>query len=116
LDTESVGRYCAAVDAVSAAYTGGPGTRVPPLAAMAFALREVLQQVELPAGALHSGQELETYRALPLGSTLLCDAVVSQRSLRGGWIFLSIDFEAVLEGESRPALTARTSVMVPQRT
>jgi hypothetical protein len=86
----------------------------PPLAVAAFALREMLAQVDLPPGAIHSGQEIATYGNIPVGSVLVCEATVSQRSVRGGWVVQVIDFEAT-DGEGGPLVfSARTSVMSPQ--
>ena len=114
LDFHTVERYRSAVKAFSPAYEDGQLRLVPPLAAMAFALREVLNQIQLPPGALHSSQEFEAHQALPEGTILLCDAIISQRTVRGGWLFLNIDFVANVESNGKPALSARTSVMIPQ--
>lgn len=117
LTADAVARYLTAVGADSTCYAGGPALQVaPPLAAVAFALREVQRQVALPAGTIHTGQEVHMYRGLPVGCVLSCETVVSQRSVRGNWIVLKIDIEATIVGDPAPALTACATLMFPQET
>jgi hypothetical protein len=115
LDPAAVRRYLNAVSDSSQVYDDGASVSLtPPLAIAAFALREMLAQVELPAGAVHSGQEIGSFRAIPVGSTLHCEAVVSQRSVRAGWVAIVVDFEASDPAGGPVLFSARTSVLSPQ--
>ncbi len=96
-------RYSRAVE------DGGKG--VPPLAAAAFALRRLLESMELPAGSLHAAQEVEFLGRLEAGATLELRAEVAQRSERAGFAAVVIEF--TLEGSGGPVLRGRSTVMAP---
>ena len=85
----------------------------PPLAVAARALGAVLETIELPAGALHTGQEVEAHAGVPIGSTLTLSGRIAQRSERAGLIISVIEFEATPEGAPTLAVTGRTTVMAP---
>ena len=115
LPADGVRRYLEAVEDQSGAYgqgSGGAGS-VPPLAAAALALRGILEQVRLPSGALHTGQELEFRRPLPVGASLRSRARVAQRSEMRGAVIAIIEFEVAEEGSSTPAVVGRATVMIP---
>jgi len=116
LSADDVCRYLEAVEDQSGAY-GGQGSdgagSVPPLAAAALALRSILEQVSLPPGALHTGQELEFRRPLPVGASLRSRARVAQRSEMRGAVIAVIEFDVAEEGSSAPAVVGRATVMMP---
>jgi hypothetical protein len=111
VSAEDVAFYLGAVQDESGVY----GDAVPPLAVAAAALRALLEQVELPAGTLHSAQEVECLAAVPAGAVLTMAGRVAQRSERGGFVASVIEFEVALEGSpAEPVLTGRATVMAPQ--
>lgn len=115
LDPAAVRKYREAVGDLSEVYDSDASESLtPPLAIAAFALREMLAQVELPPGAVHSGQEIVSYSGVPVGGSLHCEATVSQRSLRAGWVATVVDFQASDRAGGRVLFSARTSVLSPQ--
>jgi acyl dehydratase len=116
LDADDVHRYLEAVEDRSGAYGQGPEgpAWVPPLAVAALALRAVLQQVELPAGALHASQELEFRHPVPVGVALHSWARVAQRSEMRGAVVSVIEFEVEEEGSPGPAVVGRATVVAPR--
>jgi acyl dehydratase len=116
LTAEDVRRYLEAVEDCSGAYAHGPEgvAWVPPLAVAALALRAILEQVELSAGALHAGQEVEFRRPIAVGAALRSLARVAQRSEMRGTVASVVEFEVGEEGSSHPAVVGRATVMVPR--
>jgi acyl dehydratase len=115
LDAAAVRRYLEAVEDRSGAYGQGPEgpAWLPPLAVAALALRAIMGQVELPAGALHTGQEVEFRRPVPVGASLRSQARVAQRSEMRGAVISVIEFEVTEEGSSTPVVVGRATVMIP---
>jgi hypothetical protein len=110
-----VRRYLEAVEDRTGAYgegVDGPAW-VPPLAVAALTLRAVLEQVVLPAGALHTGQEVEFRRPVPVGSSLQPRARVAQRSEMRGAVISVVEFDVAEEGLADPAVIGRATVMMP---
>jgi acyl dehydratase len=85
----------------------------PPLAVAASALGALLDVIELPAGALHTGQEMEAHQGVPFGATLTLAGRIAQRSERAGLIISVIEFEVTPSGSDSAAVTGRTTVMTP---
>jgi hypothetical protein len=116
LTAEDVRRYLDAVEDRSGAY--GQGREgppwAPPLAIAALALRSILEQVRLPAGAVHTGQEVEFQRPIPVGAHLRSRARVAQRSEMRGVVVSVIEFNVEEEASPTPCVIGRATVMVPQ--
>jgi hypothetical protein len=85
----------------------------PPLAVAARALGALLETVELPAGTLHTGQEMRVQRGVPIAASLTLTGRIAQRSERAGLIISIIEFEVTEAGSASPALTGRTTVIGP---
>ena len=87
------------------------GGHVPPLAAVALGLAALQNQLYLPAGSLHTGQEVAHSASIPLGAELTLTARVAQRSERQGFVISVIEFE--IAQRNGIALRARTTIMAP---
>jgi hypothetical protein len=109
--------YLDAVEDRSGAYGQGPEgpAWAPPLALAALALRSILEQVELSAGAVHAGQEVEFHRPVPVGASLCSRARVAQRSEMRGAVVSVIEFDVAEEGSGATAAVGRSTVMTPGR-
>ena len=106
LDDAAVRRYLEAVGD-----RGAYGDGVPPLAAVALGLAALQEQLSLPAGALHTGQEVEHRAVIRRGASLSLQGRVAQRSERQGFVISVIEFE-IAEKETM-AVRARTTIMAP---
>lgn len=111
LTDEDVARYLAAVEDESGIYLERGLT--PPLAVAALALGALLESIELPAGTLHSGQELESRGGIPLGAALTLSGSIAQRSERAGMVISVIEFSVTAAGEPGGAIQGRTTVVAP---
>ena len=85
----------------------------PPLAVAARALGALLELMELPAGTLHTGQELTCTAAVPIGARLTVSGRIAQRSARAGLIISGIELALTIEGDDAPAISAKSTVMSP---
>jgi len=116
LGADDVRRYREAVEDHSSAYGQGPDgpAWAPPLAVAALALRAILDQVRLPAGAVHAGQEVEFRRPVPVGVFVRSRARVAQRSEMRGAVVSVIEFDVGEDGSATPAVVGRATVIAPR--
>lgn len=91
--------------------TNDYGDEVPPLAAVALGLNALQEQITLPEGSLHTGQEVEHSSGLRAGEALALTGRIAQRSERQGFVISVIEFE-VASGAGL-AIRARTTIMAP---
>ena len=115
LDDEVVASYLTAVeDEALPRLTQAAGLAwVPPMAVAALALRSLMEEMSLPAGSIHTSQELEFQRPLTAGEGFTCRAWMAHRSQRGEWWLLAVELE-VQDQTGRPVLAGRTTVMIPR--
>ena len=109
--SEDVSRYLDAVQDANGLYL--ERGLAPPLAVAARALGALLEVMELPAGTLHTGQEVAARAGVPIGAALTLAGRIAQRSERAGLIISVIEFQVTPVGSDTPALTGRTTVMAP---
>ncbi len=86
---------------------------VPPMAVAAMALRSLMEEMVLPAGAIHGSQELGFVRAVEASERITCRAWLSHRSQRAGWWILAVGMEGT-DDSGGSVLTGRLTVMVPR--
>ena len=85
---------------------------VPPMAVAALVMAEAMDTVGLPAGTVHTGQELTFSCPVSMGSTVRCSAIVAANSVRRGTRFLTLDLRGALDGEA--AVEGRTALALPE--
>lgn len=104
---EEVRAYLAATgESVEAWRTG-----VPPLALGAYVLAGLMEEMPLPPGALHAGQEFEFLSPVTQGEPLEAELTVAQQSERQGSNI--VVFASELRAGERAVLRGRTTVMAP---
>jgi hypothetical protein len=87
------------------------GDTVPPLAAVALGLNALQEQIALPEGSLHTGQEVEDSAVVLAGEALTLTGRIAQRSERQGYVISVIEFEIATDAGA--AIRARTTIMAP---
>jgi len=113
LDAELVSRYADAVEDRATLHSSVDGRPlVPPMAVAALSLRGVVQDLEIPGGTLHAGQELEFRGAVGVGTALDCSATLVQYSVRGEWRFLVVELE-VVDSAGLVVMTGKSTIIVP---
>jgi acyl dehydratase len=80
--SDSVVAYLAAVDDRSGPYA--QEGIVPPMVVAALGMSQAMKAIELPAGAVHTGQELRFQAAVDVGAGVDYSAMVVQNSVRRG--------------------------------
>ena len=113
LDSEMLSDYAEAVQDRSARASDASGRElVPAMAVAALSIRGVVQDLRIPGGTLHVGQEFEFRSAARVGDALDCEATLAQNSLRGGWRFLVVDCRVAAEDGSE-VMTGKSTIMIP---
>ncbi len=90
---------------------GDYGDTIPPLAVVALGLNALQEQLSLPEGSLHTGQEVEHERAATIGQVLTLTGRIAQRSERQNFVISIIEFE--VSAGTGVAVRARTTIMAP---
>ena len=113
LDSTAVSRYTEAVGDDSALCRDDDGRElVPPMAVAALSLRGVVNDLAIPGGTLHAGQELEFKDPVAVGEALACKATLVQNSVRGEWRFMVVRLD-VEDGAGRKVLAGKSTIMLP---
>ncbi len=113
LDDALVSGYLAAVGDESRQPTGERGERLAPaMAIAALGIRGAVQDLRIPGGTLHAGQELAFAKAAAVGQTLECVATLTQNSLRGEWRFLAIECR-VANAQREEVMSGKSMIMIP---
>ena len=110
---DSVKKYVAAVRDESGVFD--PSERQPtvtPMAVATFALRGVLDDLGIPEGTLHVGQEMAFLGAVPADEELNCRAVISQNAVKTGFRLLAVGMD-VRDRDDRQVMTAKSTILVP---
>ena len=83
----------------------------PPLAVGALLLAGLMDEVPLPAGAVHIGQDFEFVRPIPLGAEVDVRMTIAQQSVRGGQNVIVFGSELSCDGVVM--MRGRTMVAAP---
>ena len=114
LSADYVGAYLAATQDSNSVYADAGFA--PPLAIAARSLGALLEIVELPAGSLHTGQEVAVTAGVAIPTSLEWSGRIAQRSERAGLMIVALEFQVSEEAESAAILTGRTTIMMPEKT
>ena len=83
----------------------------PPLGLAAWALGSLLERLDLPPGAIHSLQELETLSPVRLGDQISATASIGRPKRRGDMGFIAAGY--TMENEAgRPVVRGKSTVLV----
>ena len=113
LDSALVSNYVEAVQDGSGALSDDSGVElVPAMAVAALSMRGVVEDLRIPGGTLHVGQEFEFSGAVKLGDSVDCVATLAQNSARGEWRFLVV--ECLVSGEDdAQVMKGKSTIMIP---
>ena len=113
LDAATVAKYVDAVGDESQLPVSEDGRQLaPPMAIAALSIRGVVNDLAIPGGTLHVGQELDYIGGVEVDETLECSATLVQNSVRGGWRFMVVELE-VQNGRGRKVMGGRSIIMLP---
>ena len=113
LGLEGVERYTSAVRDESGVFDPMDELpTVPPMAVATFALRGVLDDLGIPEGTLHVGQEMAFLGAVCADEELNCKATIAQNAVKTGFRLLAVGME-VRDRNDRQVMTAKSTILVP---
>ena len=113
LDEDTVAGYVDAVGDANGCLVGEGGIKLtPPMALAALTLGVVINDLKIPGGTVHAGQEIEFSEAVPLGETIACIATVVQNSVRGGMRFMVVRL-MVENGDGRKVMEGKSTIIIP---
>ena len=85
----------------------------PPLALCAYALGSMLEKLSLPAGTIHSIQEMQAVSGVAFGEVIYGEAVPERPRGRGGLRFLTVGY-TLKNGSGQVVQTGKTTVLTPE--
>ena len=113
LDPTLVSDYVDAVQDDSGPLLDAGGLElVPAMAVAALSMRGVVEDLRIPGGTLHAGQEFEFSGAVAVGDSVDCVATLAQNSVRGDWRFLVVDCKVFRENDAE-VMKGKSTIMIP---
>ena len=112
LDRESVQKYILAVEDSTNSIVAESSNIAPPMSIAALSLRGVVNDLNIPGGTLHIGQELSFLKTVPVGIYLECEAVLSSNSVRGDFRFMVVDL-SVRDDVKEHVMKGKSTIMLP---
>lgn len=112
LDRESVQKYILAVEDSTFSTVAESSNIAPPMSIAALSLRGVVNDLNIPGGTLHIGQELSFLKTVPVGMYLECEAVLSSNSVRGDFRFMVVDL-SVRDDVKEHVMKGKSTIMLP---
>ena len=113
LDSALVSDYVEAVQDDSGLILDDNGVElVPAMAVAALSMRGVVEDLRIPGGTLHVGQEFQFSGAVAVGQSVGCVATLTQNSVRGDWRFLVVDCRVTGENDAE-VMKGKSTIMIP---
>ena len=116
LDKKSVDLYMEAVQDNSPMDTpyesADPPNLAPPMSVAALSLRGVVNDLKIPGGTLHVGQEMTYTKPVEVGEQLDCVAVLTSNNVRGDWRFMVVDLQ-VSNSAGKIVMGGKSTIMLP---
>jgi hypothetical protein len=84
----------------------------PPMSIAALSLKGVINDLKIPGGTLHTGQEIQFLTPVPIGETLKCTAVLKSNTVRSQWRFLVVTL-MVENKDGSTVMRGKSTIMVP---
>ena len=116
LDKKSVDLYMEAVQdnsSMDAPYESADLPNLaPPMSVAALSLRGVVNDLKIPGGTLHVGQEMTYTKPVEVGEQLDCVAVLTSNNVRGDWRFMVVDLQ-VSNSAGKIVMDGKSTIMLP---
>ena len=116
LDKKSVDLYMEAVQDNSSMDTPYESADLPnlapPMSVAALSLRGVVNDLKIPGGTLHVGQEMTYTKPVEVGEQLDCVAVLTSNNVRGDWRFMVVDLQ-VSNSAGKIVMGGKSTILLP---
>jgi len=84
----------------------------PPMAIAALSLRGVVNDLQIPGGTLHVGQEMGFKNSVQVGETLRCIASLASNNVRKEWRFMVVNL-TVMNSSGHSVMEGKSTIMLP---
>ena len=85
---------------------------IPSMIIAALGLRGVVNDLKIPGGTLHVGQEINFTSSVSIGETLQCEAHLISNTVRKDWRFISVGIK-VRNKNNTLIMEGKSSIMLP---
>ena len=85
---------------------------IPSMIIAALGIRGVVNDLKIPGGTLHVGQEINFTQSVSIGETLKCEANLLSNTVKKEWRFMSVGIE-VLNQNNDLVMEGKSSIMLP---
>jgi acyl dehydratase len=82
------------------------------MAIAALSLRGVVNDLQIPGGTLHVGQEMGFKNSVQVGETLRCIASLASNNVRREWRFMVVTL-TVLNSSGHSVMEGKSTIMLP---
>jgi len=87
---------------------------VPPAAIASITIGELLSSINLPPGSIHMSEEIISRSELEVGKKINVEVVLKNKSVREGYMLISLVFNIKNEANTNIIIEAKTVLMIPQ--
>ncbi len=111
MNLSAVTKYLEAVDQLDEWRSSSMAACVPPMALAACAMSAMSKLFTMPAGAIHTAEDLEFYKPVPIGAIVSCHARVGRKSGRGKFQMLTLEME-ILNEQNEKVISGQASIIL----
>ena len=111
MTASSVHKYLEAVDHLEEWQSSPMAKYVPPMALAACAMSTMSKLFTMPAGAVHTAEDLEFCKPVPIGAIVSCHVKVSRKSGRGKFQMLTLEME-IFDDHNERAVFGQSSIVL----
>jgi acyl dehydratase len=104
-DKKTVEKYLSTVE-------GPEHDCIPPLAVSALALISLTESINLPPGSIHASQEFNFLKAVPVGTKLGCQTIVTRKTARSSMNMLVLEMN-VFDNDGEKVQSGKTTIILP---
>lgn len=111
LSASAISRYLEAVDRQDKWQVSSLSGFVPPMAIATYAMTAMSKSLIMPPGAIHTSEELEFHKPVPVGTTVSCHAKVGRKMGRGKFQMLVIELSIINEDDEE-VVSGKASIVL----
>jgi len=106
-----VSKYLKSVDRFDEWQSSSMSEYVPPMAIAACAMSVMSKLFIMPAGAIHTSEELQFYKPVPIGAIVSCHAKIGRKLGRGKFQMLTLEMD-IINDYSERVVSGQTSIIL----
>jgi len=111
LNASAVSKYLEAVDREDRWQASSVSEFVPPMAIATYAMTAMSKSLQIPGGAIHTAEDLEFHKAVPIGATVSSHSKVDRKLSRGKFQMLTIEL-SILDDDDEQVVSGKASLIL----